>query len=62
MKQCTSCGQIIAQKITTCPACGSHLVAGMKSIDDYKIKSRKSSMKAVPPLYAGLLKKTARHR
>jgi len=38
MKQCTSCGQIIAQSITTCPACGSHLVAGMKSIDDYKIQ------------------------
>jgi len=38
MKQCTSCGQIIAQNITTCPACGSHLVAGMKSIDDYKIQ------------------------
>ena len=38
MKRCTSCGQIIAQNITTCPACGSLLVAGMKSIDDYIIQ------------------------
>ncbi len=37
MKRCTSCGQIVAQSIKTCPACGSHLVAGMKFIDDYRI-------------------------
>ncbi|MCP4721641.1 MAG: trypsin-like serine protease, partial [Desulfobacteraceae bacterium] len=37
MKRCTSCGQIVAQSIRTCPACGSHIVAGMKFIDDYRI-------------------------
>lgn len=37
MKRCTSCEQIIAQSITTCPACGSHLVEGMKFIDEYRI-------------------------
>lgn len=37
MKQCTSCGQILAQSITTCPACGSHLVAGMAFVDEYRI-------------------------
>ncbi|MBU3952812.1 MAG: trypsin-like peptidase domain-containing protein, partial [Proteobacteria bacterium] len=37
MKRCTSCGQIVAQSITTCPACGSHLVEGMKHIDEYRI-------------------------
>lgn len=39
MKRCTSCQQIVAQSITTCPACGSQLVAGMKSIDDYRIQA-----------------------
>jgi len=37
MKQCKSCGQIISQKITMCPACGSSIVDGIKYIDDYKI-------------------------
>ena len=37
MKRCTSCGQIIAQSITTCPACGSLLVEGMRFIDEYRI-------------------------
>ena len=39
MKQCTSCGQILAQRIKTCPACGSAQVAGMTAIDDYKIQA-----------------------
>ncbi|MCG8637464.1 MAG: trypsin-like peptidase domain-containing protein [Desulfobacterales bacterium] len=38
MKRCESCGQIVAQQITTCPACGSRLVAGMTSVDDYRIQ------------------------
>ncbi|MCG8684673.1 MAG: trypsin-like peptidase domain-containing protein [Desulfobacterales bacterium] len=38
MKRCTSCGQILAQRITTCPACGSALVAGITSIDDYRVE------------------------
>ncbi len=38
MKRCESCGQIVAQSISTCPACGSQLVAGMTSIDDYRIQ------------------------
>ncbi|MEH0019961.1 MAG: trypsin-like peptidase domain-containing protein [Desulfobacter sp.] len=38
MKRCESCGQIVAQAIKTCPACGSRLVGGMTSIDDYRIQ------------------------
>ncbi|MCP3941146.1 MAG: trypsin-like serine protease [Desulfobacteraceae bacterium] len=37
MKRCTFCEQIVAQSITTCPACGSHIVAGIKFINDYRI-------------------------
>lgn len=37
MKQCKSCGQSLSQKITMCPACGSHIVSGIKYIDDYRI-------------------------
>ncbi|MBU1697734.1 MAG: protein kinase [Proteobacteria bacterium] len=37
MKQCKSCGQILSEKITTCPDCGSHIVDGIKYIDDYRI-------------------------
>ncbi|MDD9303653.1 MAG: trypsin-like peptidase domain-containing protein [Desulfobacter sp.] len=39
MKHCTSCGQILAQGIATCPACGSSLIAGIKAIDDYQIQA-----------------------
>ncbi|MCP3876519.1 MAG: trypsin-like serine protease [Desulfobacteraceae bacterium] len=39
MKRCSSCGQIISQKITTCPACGQRIVDGIKFIDDYKIQA-----------------------
>ncbi len=39
MKRCTSCGQIVAQRITTCPACGGQIVAGMTAIDDYEIQN-----------------------
>ncbi|MBT7261407.1 MAG: hypothetical protein HN888_09865, partial [Desulfobacula sp.] len=37
MKQCKACGQILSEKITMCPACGSHIVKGIKYIDDYRI-------------------------
>ena len=37
MKQCKSCGQVLSEKILTCPACGSQIVEGIKYIDDYKI-------------------------
>jgi len=39
MKRCKSCGQILAQSIKTCPACGSTQVAGITAIDDYRITS-----------------------
>ena len=39
MKRCNACGQILSQKITTCPACGSRTMAGIKRIDDYRITS-----------------------
>ena len=37
MKRCKSCGQILSQKIKTCPACGGHIIDRIKYIDDYKI-------------------------
>lgn len=39
MKRCTTCDQIVSEKIITCPACGSHIVEGMKYIDDYRIQA-----------------------
>jgi S1-C subfamily serine protease len=39
MKQCKSCGLLISQKISTCPACGSGILDGIKYIDGYKIKT-----------------------
>ncbi|MCM2286548.1 MAG: trypsin-like peptidase domain-containing protein [Desulfobacula sp.] len=37
MKKCPSCGQILSEKISLCPACGGHPAEGLKYIDDYKI-------------------------
>ncbi len=37
MIQCKSCGQILSQKITTCPACGKPVVEGIKYIDEYEV-------------------------
>ena len=37
MKQCKSCGQIISQKIKTCPGCGSQIAGRLEFIDDYRI-------------------------
>jgi len=39
MKQCKTCGQILSQKITMCPACGGRIVDGISYIDDYKIQT-----------------------
>ncbi|THB81161.1 MAG: hypothetical protein D3926_03490 [Desulfobacteraceae bacterium] len=37
MKSCPSCGQVISEKISMCPACGSPLAGGISHVDDYKI-------------------------
>ena len=37
MKLCQSCGQMLAEDITTCPSCGNEVTEGRKSIDDYRI-------------------------
>ncbi|MFH2060691.1 MAG: trypsin-like peptidase domain-containing protein [Pseudomonadota bacterium] len=39
MKKCPSCDLAVSEKIITCPACGSHIVEGMKYIDDYRIQA-----------------------
>ncbi|MBW2429675.1 MAG: hypothetical protein JRF56_12000, partial [Deltaproteobacteria bacterium] len=38
MKLCQSCGQLLAEDITTCPSCGDTVSEGRRSIDDYRIK------------------------
>ena len=37
MKLCQGCGQLLAEDITACPACGSEVQEGIKTIDDYRI-------------------------
>jgi S1-C subfamily serine protease len=37
MKLCQSCGQLLAEEITTCPSCGNEVAEGRKTIDDYRI-------------------------
>lgn len=37
MKLCQSCGQHLAEEISTCPSCGSQVAAGREYIDDFKI-------------------------
>ena len=37
MKLCNTCGQLVAEEIPVCPACGSEVVEGRKAIDDYRI-------------------------
>lgn len=39
MKRCKSCDQIISEKFSICPACGSDILGGIKYIDDYKIQT-----------------------
>ena len=37
MKICQICGQSVAEDVSICPNCGSHIGEGIKYIDDYKI-------------------------
>ncbi|MGD8290489.1 MAG: trypsin-like peptidase domain-containing protein [Desulfobacterales bacterium] len=37
MKLCQSCEQVLAEDITTCPACGNDVAEGRKTIDSYRI-------------------------
>ena len=37
MKLCQKCGQLVAEKILSCPSCGSKVVEGRKYIDDYQL-------------------------
>ncbi len=37
MKLCQKCGQLVAEKILSCPSCGSEVVKGRTHIDDYHI-------------------------
>ena len=37
MKLCQSCGQLLAEDITSCPSCGNEVAEGRKTIDDYRI-------------------------
>jgi S1-C subfamily serine protease len=37
MKLCQSCGQLLAEEITSCPSCGSQVSEGRETIDDYRI-------------------------
>jgi len=37
MKICQVCGQSVAEDVSICPNCGSHIGEGIKYIDDYKI-------------------------
>ena len=39
MKQCYHCGQLLAEKITTCPTCGGEAAEGIQRIDNYRILS-----------------------
>jgi S1-C subfamily serine protease len=38
MKLCQTCGQPLAEEITTCPSCGSQVSEGRRYIDDYRIE------------------------
>lgn len=37
MKLCPTCGQAVAEEITSCPSCGSEIGEGRRFIDDYRI-------------------------
>lgn len=37
MKHCRNCGQHVAEKIITCPSCGSDTIDELKKVDDYLI-------------------------
>lgn len=37
MKLCQTCGQLLAEDITSCPTCGSEVAEGRRTIDQYRI-------------------------
>ncbi len=37
MKLCQTCGQPLAENVSTCPSCGSEVAEGRQYIDDYRI-------------------------
>lgn len=37
MKICRQCGQVVAENIDACPACGADVAAGLAAIDDFRI-------------------------
>ncbi|MBC2712791.1 MAG: trypsin-like peptidase domain-containing protein [Desulfosarcina sp.] len=37
MKICSQCGQVVAEKVNMCPACGAEVVAGRTAIEDFRI-------------------------
>ena len=37
MKICIKCGQIVAEKVNSCPACGAELAESRTVIDDYQL-------------------------
>jgi len=37
MKVCGQCGQVVAESVHTCPACGAEVAAGRAAIDDFHI-------------------------
>jgi hypothetical protein len=37
MKICSQCGQIVAEEVINCPACGAEVAAGRDTIDDFRI-------------------------
>jgi len=56
MKLCQTCGQSLAEQVTTCPSCGSTVEEGRRFIDDYEI------INVLHEGYASLLCKAIRER
>ena len=56
MKLCQTCGQSLAEQVSTCPSCGSTVEEGRRFIDDYRI------ITVLHEGYASLLCKAVRER
>ena len=56
MKLCQTCGQSLAEQVSTCPSCGSTVEEGRRFIDDYQI------ITVLHEGYASLLCKAIRER
>ena len=54
MKICIQCGQVVAETVNICPACGAEVAAGRTTIDDYRI------LEVVREGYASILCKARR--